>query len=275
VTTDHPAPQYALGNTDNEHERLARQAARFAPYTERLFRDAGIGLGQRVLELGSGAGDVAMLVARLVGPSGEVVGVERDARSIVRARSRIADANLRNISFTESDISQIAGGKLFDAVVGRFILQFLPDPNSVLQSLLPLVRPGGIVVFHEGSWAAFLALCSSLPLWRASISLAVQAFQGSGASTEMGPTLHRIFEDAGLPAPAMRAEIPLGSDPEFARWLSDVLHSLRPQIERLRLSAGDVGDLDTLAQRLHAEAKTVRTAMPSVGLVGAWSQKPA
>ncbi|HZD08457.1 MAG TPA: hypothetical protein VE176_09415, partial [Candidatus Limnocylindrales bacterium] len=55
---------YALGYTNAEHERLIRQAARLAPFTERFLREAGIGLGQRVLDLGSGVGDVAMLVAR-------------------------------------------------------------------------------------------------------------------------------------------------------------------------------------------------------------------
>ena len=59
--------QYALGGSDAEHERLIRQAARLAPYTERLFRDAGIGPKQRVLDLGSGAGDVAIPAARLPG----------------------------------------------------------------------------------------------------------------------------------------------------------------------------------------------------------------
>ena len=49
-------PSYALGSNDAEHERLIRQAARLTPLTERLFREAGIGPGQRVLDLGSGVG---------------------------------------------------------------------------------------------------------------------------------------------------------------------------------------------------------------------------
>jgi len=49
-----------LGYTNSEHERRIRQAARIAPVTERLFREAGIGPGQRVLDLGSGVEDVAM-----------------------------------------------------------------------------------------------------------------------------------------------------------------------------------------------------------------------
>jgi len=102
VTTSKFVSDYALGCTNAEQQRLIRQAARVAPITERLFREAGIGAGQRVLDLGSGMGDVAMLVARLVGPSGEVVGVERDASSIARATARVAEAKLRNVTFTTS-----------------------------------------------------------------------------------------------------------------------------------------------------------------------------
>ena len=65
MTASRPICHYALGNTDAEHERLIRQAARLAPLTRRLFREADIGAGQRVPDLGSGVGDVAMLAARL------------------------------------------------------------------------------------------------------------------------------------------------------------------------------------------------------------------
>jgi ubiquinone/menaquinone biosynthesis C-methylase UbiE len=109
---NNPASPYALGSTDAEHERLIRQAARIAPLTERFFREAGIGSGQRILDIGSGVGDVAMLAARLVGPSGEVVGVERDMRAISLARARVAEAGLHHVSFAQSDVSQVAATNL-------------------------------------------------------------------------------------------------------------------------------------------------------------------
>src|SRR5713226_1893472 len=166
-----PTSHYALGSTDAEHERLIWQASRLAPLTERLFREAGIGPGQRVLDLGSGVGDVAMLAACLVGPSGEVVGVERDAHSIARARARVAEAGLRNVSFTESDVNEVADDKPFDAAVGRFILEFLPDPLAAFRSVSRLVRPGGALAFHEPSYAPFLVLSAPLRLWFAAASL--------------------------------------------------------------------------------------------------------
>ena len=61
--------------------------------------------------------DVAMLVARLVGPTGEVVGIEREPSSIARAKGRTAEAGLHNLSFTEMDVTQIASDHPFDAAV--------------------------------------------------------------------------------------------------------------------------------------------------------------
>ena len=137
-------PPYPLGDTSAEHARLIRQAAIWDPFTERLFRDAGIGPGQRALDIGSGVGDVAMLAAKLVGPSGAVVGVEREPVTIATARSRVAKAGLSNVSFLESDVRGVASSALFDAVVGRAILQYLPEAGAVLRSLALRVRPGGV-----------------------------------------------------------------------------------------------------------------------------------
>jgi cyclopropane fatty-acyl-phospholipid synthase-like methyltransferase len=69
--------EYVLGNSDSEHARLIRQGEALAPITERLFREAGISAGQRVLDVGSGVGDVALLVGKLVTSSGEVVGIDK------------------------------------------------------------------------------------------------------------------------------------------------------------------------------------------------------
>src|SRR5579863_2020605 len=250
-----PASQYALGSTDAEHERLIWQAERVAPLTERLFREAGIGPGQRVLDLGSGVGDVAMLVSRLVGPSGEVVGIERDPRSIARARVRVAEAGLHNVSFIQSDASQITESKPFDAAVGRFILMWLPDPVSVLRSLSQLVRPGGVVAFQEPHWAPVLSLLEPLPLWATAASLIHKTFQESGGNPELGYSLYRVFREAGLPGPAMRQEIPMGKDPDIARWFTDILRTLRPRIQKSNPLLETVGNLDTLTGRLQAEVE--------------------
>ena len=274
MTVSSSGNPYALGSTDAEHERLISQAARLAPCTERFFSEAGIGRGQRVLDVGSGVGDVAMLAAQLVGPSGEVVGVERDARAVARAKDRVAEAGLHNVSFTQCDVSEIASDKPFDAAVGRFILQFIFDPVAVLRSLSQLVRPGGVVAFQEVSYGPFLLLSAHLPLWSAGVSIIHQTLQQAGANTEIGLALNQIFQEVGLPAPTMRMEILLGSDPGFTRWTYDLICSLRPQIQKYNVSLEPLGDFDTLPGRLQSEVAASKSVVPFVALVGAWSHKP-
>src|SRR5262249_20612198 len=253
-------PYYALGNTDAELERLIRQATLLAPLTERFFREAGIGPGQSVLDIGSGVGDVAMLTARLVGPSGRVVGVERDTRSIARARIRVADGGLNNVIFTQSDVRQLPVDDRFDAVVGRFILQFLPDPIVALQLLSQLIRPGGIVAFHEPCWTPILPLAAHLPLWSACASLIRESLERSGANTDMGLALYRAFQQAGLPAPTLQMEVPVGDTSAAALWIYDLFCALLPQMQQLNLE--HLGNADTLLERIQSEVESSKNPVP-------------
>jgi ubiquinone/menaquinone biosynthesis C-methylase UbiE len=265
---------YVLGYTEAEHERLIRQAALIAPITERLFREAGIAAGQRVLDLGSGLGDVSMLVARLVGPSGEVVGIERDRTSIERAQARVLEAGLRNVSFTQTDVNQVVSDKAFDAAVGRLILMFLPDPVSVLRSVSRLVRPGGVLAFQEPSWIPMLGLGDRLPLWSSMLRSIHDTLLRSGANPEMGLALYPIFQEIGLPAPNMRLEILLGRDTGFIRVISDLVYSLQPLAGQHSVSMEELGDLNTLRDRICAEVAAANTVVSVVPLLGVWSRKP-
>jgi len=271
MTASHSTSQYALGSTDAEHERLIRQAQWVNPHTERCFREAGIGPGQRVLDLGSGVGDVGLLLGRLVGSTGEVIGVERDARSIDRARKRVAQSRLRNVTFTQSDVSQVPDDKPFDAAVGRYILFFLPDPVMFLRSLSRLVRPGGVLTFQEPDLDVFLEQCRSLPLWSAAASLMLETFRRTGANLNLGPKLSLIFQQAGLGAPTTRRDTLVGSE----QWMPDCLHSLRARMAELNISIEPLGDFETLSERLQAEVKAFKTTIPLPSLASAWSRKLA
>jgi protein-L-isoaspartate O-methyltransferase len=274
MPTETSTPAYVLGSTNAEHERLIRQASIFEPITERLFRDAGVGPGQRVLDVGSGLGDVSMLVARLVGPSGEVVGVENNASTIAKAKDRVAKAGFQNVSFVESDVGHIPSGEPFDAIVGRLILEFLPDPGTVVKSLVSSLRAGGILAIQDGIWAPFLQLSSGLPIRSKCAMLIYQGFQRAGANMDMEVVLYQTFQSAGLPPPTMRIEAPVGSDPRIGRWACDLFCSLLPQMRKDNLPIDDVGDAATLQERLDAELGSAKMFGATIGLVGAWSRKP-
>jgi len=272
MTTRRRAADYPLGNTDAEHERLIRQAQRVAPITERFFREAGIASGQRVLDIGSGVGDVAMLLARLVGPSGEVVAIERDPKSIAKAGARVTQAGLHNVSFNESHVGEILDEEPFDAAVGRFILMYLPDPVAALRSISQMVRPGGVLAFQEPCWVPVLAHLAQLPLWFATASLIDKTMRVS-ANHDMGTDLHDTFVQAGLPEPVMRLELPMGKEAYLAQWYYDTLCSLRPQMEQMHMPIESLGSLDTLVERLRAEVAKSKTVACWFAFVGAWCRK--
>jgi ubiquinone/menaquinone biosynthesis C-methylase UbiE len=266
--------QYVLGAASAEHDRQIRQATIWNPFTERLFHDAGVGPGQRVLDIGSGVGEVALLAARLVGPSGVVVGVERDPATLATARSRVAKAGLTNVSFIESDIRGVASSELFDAVVGRAILEYLPEVGAALRSLAMLVRSGGLVAFQDVWAASVLHLTAHLPLRSKCASLIYRTLERFGLHMDMELALYRAFLEAGLPAPNMRIEVPIGDNPNVVRWLYDLVCTLALRLDKDELSASGIGDLEKLESRLEAERIAARSFGASVALVGAWSRKP-
>jgi SAM-dependent methyltransferase len=204
-----------------------------------------------------------------------VVGIERDANSIARARARVNAAGLRNVSFTQSDVSHIVSDQPFDAAVGRFILMFLPDPVSVLRSLTRLVRPGGVLVFQEPSWVPFLAFGARLPLWSRVLGAIHETFLRSGVNPEMGPALYRIFQEIGLPAPSMHMETLLGNDADFTSLICDLVGSLKPLAQQHAVALEGLGDIETLSVRIQAEVASSNSVVGFVPLVGVWSRKPA
>jgi predicted O-methyltransferase YrrM len=83
---------YALGRSAAETQRLILQNQIYGPFTRQLLSAAGITAGMKVLDLGSGAGDVALLLADLVGPEGRIVGIDTNADVLDTARTRVQAA---------------------------------------------------------------------------------------------------------------------------------------------------------------------------------------
>ena len=266
----HGPSGYVLGYSDAEQDRLVRQAILLAPITERLFRDAGIGAGQRVLDVGSGLGDVAMIAARLVGASGEVIGIEQNATFAARARERVIAAGFKNVTFIHTEASALAIDGSFDAIVGRFVLNHNPNPVGMLRSLAQLLIPGGILAFQEIAVSPALAAAAGLPLWTRVLAGIQDMLGRSGTSPDAGLALHRIFQEAGFPAPEMHLDMPFASDSSVARLEVDVLRSLAGHYGA---SFPDLGDLDTLVNRIYAEALAARSPIGFAAIVSAWSRK--
>jgi ubiquinone/menaquinone biosynthesis C-methylase UbiE len=146
---------YVLGRSAEEERRLQRQARLPDPITRRLFEAAGIGSGMRVLDLGSGAGDVAMPVAEMVGPAGHVVGVDMTGSMLARARTSAHDMGIEHVELHEALIESLPlDDASVDVVISNGVLDLVPDKRAVFDEIDRVLRPGGRlqladVVIHQ------------------------------------------------------------------------------------------------------------------------------
>ena len=269
-------PVYALGRTAEEHRRLQQQAALFRPITERFFRAAGLAPGMRVLDLGSGAGDVAFLAAEIVGSTGHVVGVDMDPRALDTAKARAQLMGLTNVTFLEGDVRAIALDGDFDAAVGRLVLLYLAHPAEGLAAVADRVRTGGILAFQELDMDPDVQMRTYPPtesLWSQTGRAITQTFVCAGVHVRMGRMLLRTFLEAGLPAPTMVEEATVGGGPDYAgyAYVANTLRSLEPLATKFGV---EMPQLDGLAERLRDEAVAKQLVHWAPPLVGASARKP-
>jgi SAM-dependent methyltransferase len=267
---------YVLGESEPETRRLIRQGRSHNPSTKRLLEEGGISEGMRVLDAGSGAGDVALIAAELVGPEGSVLGVDNNPLVLAAARGRASEAGLANVAFFEGDLSSAELGEGFDAVVGRFILQHHPEPSRALRSLAARVRPGGVVAFQEMNLRAeSLQAFPPTPLWERYWGWS-RALFGYGGEAEMGYKLHTTFLKAGLPEPRMRLEAAVGGGLGWGGYedAAETMRSLLPLVVKLGIATEEEVEIDSLAERLRRETVASDGIVKAPEVVGAWARRP-
>jgi 2-polyprenyl-3-methyl-5-hydroxy-6-metoxy-1,4-benzoquinol methylase len=264
---------YVLGHNNREQLRLIKQARFLAPITETFLRSAGIASGMRVLDVGCGMGDVTMLAAQLVGPTGQVVSIDLDQASIETARERALTIGLENTKFCRADLLSFADAEPFDAIIGRLVLEFVPDTTAAIKRLCALLRPGGIMAFQEPSWRMWLAHTAHLPLRTAVITVIHKAFVAGDVNTEMEMPLYRAFIAADLATADMRIELPIGNSSEFRLLLYELLLAVWERAQTLQLPLDGLGDPNTLASRLDNELDVNKSFASFVALVSASARK--
>ena len=266
---------YPLGHSAQELERLTVQARTLAAHTNLLFRRAGLAPGQRVLDIGCGAGDVSFIATQLVGESGRVIGVDRSPAAIEMARERARFGGHRNVEFFVGDVADPQVPGKFDAIVGRLVLKYLPDPVAALARLRSLLRLQGLIVMQEGDLTSIGAepecpLVTQLREWF------VAAFAASGVATQMGSRLTRVMHRAGFAPEGSWVSQPSYVGPHLNQldWFSDLAKMMLPTLEAKGIATAAEVDVPTLAARLHAEARALDAIVFAPRLVGVWARHP-
>ncbi len=276
MNTQPASPQYVLGRSEVESQRLVKQATFLRPSTERVFRKAGISEGMTVLDLGCGAGDVSFLAAELVGPTGSVVGIDVDPNVLALARVRASERGLTSVRFEERAINSFTTTEPFDAVVGRFVLMYQADPVATLRHVAGLVRTGGLFVVQEPDFRAGIATAPPVALWQQVQHWIAETFRRGGVHYDIGCRLYHVFRCAGLPGPAVLEHISVGGGAAmraFCENSAEIVRSVLPRMEQFGIATSAEVQVDTLADRLEHETCAAECQITYIPIVGAWTTR--
>jgi arsenite methyltransferase len=100
--------------------------------------------GERVLDLGSGAGTDSLVAAQMVGPGGSVTGIDMTPQMLAKARAAASEMGVGNVTFVESEAEELPfADASFDVVVSNGVIDLIPDKDAVLAELYRVLVPGG------------------------------------------------------------------------------------------------------------------------------------
>lgn len=259
---------YVLGESERAARRLAIQDIHFGEVSELLLDDLALKPGDRVVELGCGAGSFTRRVLARLGAGGVLVGIDQSAGLLEQAKKTVAGAGTASFEPIQSDIAHLgdwlAGANV---VVARTVLHHVPMVEFMLGRLRAALKPGAKVGFLEPDFRTPLARVAYLeatgrtelaPLgvWARAIN---QLYQANRLSPDIGSTLGATLAAAGYSG-VRSAYHECRSDATTLENMGMFYEEVREQLPALGiLSAAEVEEQIELLK-----------ALPGEGLPGVW-----
>lgn len=240
--------RYLHGTAPPEQDRLSLLNALLNEHCLRFLR---IRAGERVLDVGSGLGQLARAIARA---GARVVGVERDKQQLEAARRLAAAAGEEGlVEFRRGDAAAppLLPGEAgtFDVAHARYVLEHVRDPGAVVRAMARAVRPGGRVVLFDDDHDV-MRVWPRVPEFDAWWNAYQRGYEAVGTDPLVGRRLTSLLHAAGA-RPARAEQLPFGAcagEPAFAPLVDNLLRVLATTDE-LMLEEGLRTEADLAAAR--------------------------
>ena len=262
---------YVIRGGEQGRARMRIIARAMWPTTEGLLVAAGLTPGMRCLDVGCGAGDVSLALARLVGAGGRITGIDQDDIKLQFAREDAERDRLDNVEFSTSNVEQLEDDAEYDLVYARFLLTHLRDPAGVLRRMARAAKPGGVIVVEDIDHAGVFSHPPS-PALEQFVSLYNRVVRSRGADPEIGPRLPALFREAGLAEPHLSHIQLVYLDGEAKQIHRITLENIAPALTAGALVTDT--ELEALARALDDFVARPDTIVSTPRIFQVWARRP-
>lgn len=227
--------EYVLGTHDQEIARLELQHRVWREQVLDVWRRAGFGPGQTILDIGSGSGNATLDLAEIVGPTGRVIALDKSRRFLDIVNARARERGFINVFTHEIDLDRDPLPAIeADGAWNRWVLSFVTLPRELLEQIAACLKPGGTFVVHEyfsyGTWR-------SIPPAREIdefVATVIRTWRDSGGDPDLGIHLPHWLRELGFVVSEVRpiVETTLAGDPKW-EWLAAFIESGRKRFASL------------------------------------------
>ena len=235
-----PHEPYVHGRSDREAERLHYQASKLA---ELLHHDTCYPPGCRVLEAACGVGAQTILLARN-SPGAEFVSVDISRESLIRAKHRVSEEGITNVTFRQADVYHLPfRPETFDHIFVCFLLEHLPDPLLSITRMKEILRPGGSITFIEGDHGSALFFPDSRDAHTV-IDCLVNLQREMGGNALIGRELWHLMTDAGFVKVAVSPRIVYADEsfPEYVEGVKNIFIAMVDGVKEMAIARQLVDD---------------------------------
>jgi ubiquinone/menaquinone biosynthesis C-methylase UbiE len=198
--------RYTIEGGQAGHARLNVLAEVMRPATTSLLAAVSVPAGGRCLDVGCGGGHVSRELARLVGPTGSVVGIDFDPEILKLARSDAREHGVATIDFRVGDANALPEGP-YDVAYARFLLSHVDDPGAVVRSMARALAPSGVAIVEDIDFTGSFCYPESAAYQR-HVELYRETVRRRGGNADIGPILPALLRAAGLQAIQVRVVQP-------------------------------------------------------------------
>ncbi|QDU96292.1 methyltransferase domain-containing protein [Lignipirellula cremea] len=251
-------------------ERLRALSRVLERSSKRLLRKAGVGPGAFCLDVGCGGGDISLLMSRMVGPTGRVLGVDIDDAKLALARNETDWRKRGNLQFQLLPLSEIGGKAEFDFAYSRFLLSHLREPAVAVEHLRNATLPQGAVIVEDIDFRGHFCY-PACPAFDRYVELYQAVVHSRGGDPNIGPRLPELLEQAGLSHVRMNLVQPAGNSTDVKYIAACTLENISDALIAEKIAGPD--EIDSLAAELREFAADSRSILSLPRIIQAWGYR--